>query len=72
GGTVGVPAIFPRWCFSELAQLRGDNGAKSILDRYRDRLAHVAMPNAALDLDTTEDLARVQRTFGPQAANDDR
>jgi len=39
GGTVGVPAIFPRWCFSELAQLRGDNGAKSILERYRDRLA---------------------------------
>jgi len=72
GGTVGVPAIFPRWCFSELAQLRGDNGAKSILERYRDRLAHVAMPNAALDLDTAEDLARVQRTFGQLAANDDR
>jgi molybdenum cofactor cytidylyltransferase len=72
GGTVGVPAIFPRWCFSELSQLRGDNGAKSILERYRDRLAHVAMPNAALDLDTAEDLARVQQTFGQQAANDDR
>lgn len=70
-GTVGVPAIFPRWCFSELTQLRGDTGAKAILDRYRDRLARVAMPNAALDLDTAEDLARVQQSFG-QAANDDR
>ncbi len=71
-GTVGVPAIFPRWCFSELSQLRGDVGAKSILERYRDRLARVAMPNAALDLDTAEDLARLQQTYGPQAANDDK
>lgn len=71
-GTVGVPAIFPRWCFSELSQLRGDVGAKSILDRYRDRVARVAMPNAALDLDTAEDLARLQQSYGPQAANDDK
>ena len=71
-GTVGVPAIFPRWCFSELSQLRGDVGAKSILDRYRDRIARVAMPNAALDLDTAEDLVRLQQSYGPQAANDDK
>jgi molybdenum cofactor cytidylyltransferase len=71
-GTVGVPAIFPRWCFSELSQLRGDVGAKSILDRYRDRVARVAMPNAAVDLDTAEDLARLQQSYGPQAANDDK
>ena len=71
-GTVGVPAIFPRWCFSELSQLRGDVGAKSILARYRDRLARVVMPNAALDLDTAEDLVRLQQSFGPQAANDDK
>ena len=71
-GTVGVPAIFPRWCFSELSQLRGDVGAKSILDRYRDRVARVAMTNAALDLDTAEDLARLQQSYGPQAANDDK
>lgn len=71
-GTIGVPAIFPRWCFSELSQLRGDVGAKSVLERNRNRLAHVAMPNAALDLDTAEDLKRVQQTYGPQAANDDK
>jgi pimeloyl-ACP methyl ester carboxylesterase len=27
GTTVGAPAIFPRWCFSELGGLRGDQGA---------------------------------------------
>ena len=55
-GTVGVPAIFPEWCFSELTQLQGDTGAKAVLQRYRDRLLHVQMPNAAIDLDTREDL----------------
>jgi molybdenum cofactor cytidylyltransferase len=55
-GTFGVPAIFPEWCFSELMQLRGDTGAKMVLQRHRDRLLHVQMPNAAIDLDTPEDL----------------
>jgi molybdenum cofactor cytidylyltransferase len=56
-GTFGVPAIFPEWCFTELMQLRGDLGAKVLLQRHRDRLVHVQMPNAAADLDTPEDLA---------------
>lgn len=59
-GTFGVPAIFPEWCFSELMQLRGDSGAKMLLQRHRDRLVHVQMPNAAMDLDTAEDLARLE------------
>jgi len=54
---VGVPAIFPRWCFSELAQLRGDEGARKILQRNPDRLVRVPMSNAGFDLDTPEDLA---------------
>lgn len=56
-GQLGVPAIFPRWSFSELLQLRGDQGAKAIINRYHSRLAHVPMPNAAFDLDTPEDVA---------------
>lgn len=58
-GTVGVPAIFPRFCFSELAELRGDQGARVLLQRYAHRLAHVPMPSAAIDLDTPADLARL-------------
>lgn len=60
---VGVPAIFPRICFSELAQLRGDQGARLILERNNYRLARVSMPNAALDLDTPEDLAALTQRF---------
>jgi molybdenum cofactor cytidylyltransferase len=62
---VGVPAIFPRFCFSELAELRGDQGARMVLERNNYRLVRVPMPNAAVDLDTPEDLAalneRLQR-----------
>jgi molybdenum cofactor cytidylyltransferase len=60
---VGVPAIFPRICFSELAELRGDHGARQVLERNRHRLAHVPMPNAAVDLDTPEDLAALTEKF---------
>ncbi|MBC7983892.1 MAG: nucleotidyltransferase family protein [Candidatus Obscuribacterales bacterium] len=56
-GHVGVPAIFPRWSFTELRELRGDQGARAILERHAHRLSRVQMPNAAMDLDTPEDLA---------------
>jgi molybdenum cofactor cytidylyltransferase len=60
---VGVPAIFPRICFSELAELRGDQGARRILERNHYRLVRVPMPNAAMDLDTPEDLAAATQPF---------
>lgn len=55
-GHLGVPAIFPSWCFSELLQLRGDQGARAIIERHAHRVTRVQMPNAAVDLDTPEDL----------------
>lgn len=63
---IGVPAIFPRMCFSELAQLRGDQGARGTIERNRDRLVRVPMPNAAVDLDTPADLAALTRRFNQE------
>ncbi len=60
---VGVPAIFPRLCFSELAELRGDHGARAVLERNSYRLVRVPMSNAAIDLDTPEDLAALTERF---------
>jgi molybdenum cofactor cytidylyltransferase len=60
---VGVPAIFPRSFFSELAQLRGDHGARQVLERNSQRLLRVPMPNAAVDLDTPADLAALRERF---------
>jgi molybdenum cofactor cytidylyltransferase len=63
GRQVGVPAIFPRTFFSELAELRGDQGARAILERNAYRLLRVPVPNAAVDLDTPEDLAALTERF---------
>jgi len=56
GGRTGVPAIFPRSSFRELAELRGDLGARSLLRGNSARVVRVAMPSAAVDVDTPEDL----------------
>jgi molybdenum cofactor cytidylyltransferase len=60
-GAVGVPAIFPRWSFRELAELRGDRGAQVLLQRHVDRLARLAMPSAELDIDRPEDLLALEQ-----------
>lgn len=61
-GTVGVPAIFPRSHFRKLADLRGDVGARKLLQRNNDRLVRVPMDSAALDIDTPEDLLAIETT----------
>ena len=59
-GTTGVPAVFPRNLFRELAELRGDVGARGLLRRSVDRVVRVPMPSAALDIDTPEDLLALE------------
>jgi molybdenum cofactor cytidylyltransferase len=56
GMTTGVPAIFPRFAFPDLALLRGDVGARVLLQRNPDRVVRVPMASAAIDIDTPEDL----------------
>jgi molybdenum cofactor cytidylyltransferase len=60
---VGVPAIFPRLVFPELSELRGDRGARTVLERNSYRLMRVPMSNAAIDLDTPADLAALTERF---------
>jgi len=60
GGGVGVPAIFPRWSFRDLSDLRGDRGAQALLVRYQDRLTRLPMPSAELDIDRPEDLLALE------------
>ena len=59
-GAPGLPAIFPRWAFSDLLELRGDRDPRLLLRRSTDRLVRVPMSNAALDLDTPEDLLQFE------------
>lgn len=53
---VGVPAVFPREFFFQLSELQGDKGARDILQNNPDRVMKVAMPEAAIDIDTQADL----------------
>jgi len=59
GSTTGVPAIFPRSTFSELQSLRGDVGARVLLQRNPDRIVRVPIASAAIDIDTPEDLLKL-------------
>jgi molybdenum cofactor cytidylyltransferase len=60
GAVTGVPAIFPRWCFPDLAALSGDQGARILLRRYVDHVVRLALPEAAVDIDYPEDLLNLQ------------
>lgn len=55
-GRPGHPVIFPQDLLRELETLRGDEGAKSVLVRHRQRLNLVPLPDqhALTDLDTPE------------------
>jgi CTP:molybdopterin cytidylyltransferase MocA len=64
-GRPGQPVIFPASRFAELALLRGDTGAKAIVQAHG---AHrVALPgmHALTDLDTPEDWAAWRARQGP-------
>jgi len=58
-GRLGPPVIIPRAFWPQLAALRGDQGARSLLEWHTEHTT-VAMPHAALDVDTPEDLARLE------------
>jgi molybdenum cofactor cytidylyltransferase len=60
GNVVGVPAIFPVGYFDQLAGLEGDAGARTLL-RANSTCRIMDMPDAALDIDTAEDIERLRR-----------
>jgi molybdenum cofactor cytidylyltransferase len=57
---LGVPALFSREVFSELALLNGAAGAKKIIEKYASVCQRVPFPEGELDLDTPEDYLRMQ------------
>ena len=62
GGT-GAPAIFPRMWWPRLKALEGDTGARDLL-RHDPGLRTVAIPDAALDVDTEAQLAQLAGPAG--------
>ena len=60
-GVLSPPVVFPADCFSELAALSGDRGARSLLSRHSDRVIDIPDDGVAVDVDTLEDLAVAER-----------
>lgn len=52
----GNPVIFPKILFNSLMKLRGDTGAKRLLEYYKDKINYIKLPKmvALNDLDTEE------------------
>lgn len=56
---LGPPVVFPRTDFDALLALRGDRGARPVIDANRDRVRAIACEEAAFDIDRPEDLAGI-------------
>lgn len=61
GGIAGVPAVFATDYFEELLALHGDQGARAVIEAHRDLVSVIPFEGASLDIDTEEDVARLQR-----------
>ena len=55
-GIAGVPAFFAAKFRGELLALRGDVGAKRVIEAHRDELVTIPCAAAALDVDTEADV----------------
>jgi molybdenum cofactor cytidylyltransferase len=58
---IGVPAIIPRPLWRAAKAASGDSGARAVLRRPGAAVTAVDMPQAALDIDTPEDLLRLKQ-----------
>jgi molybdenum cofactor cytidylyltransferase len=55
GEALGPPALFHKSLFNELMQLKGDAGARKIIQSHKDDVATVFFAKGTIDIDTNED-----------------
>ena len=59
--TLGVPALFDRSYFPQLAGLPDERGAKQIISSHLGDVTRVPFPQGAIDVDTAADYERLNR-----------
>ncbi|HEX9919650.1 MAG TPA: nucleotidyltransferase family protein, partial [Pyrinomonadaceae bacterium] len=59
GGSYGVPALFSRALFPELARLEGAAGAKQVVKRHAAEAHFLPFPGGEVDVDTPDDFSRL-------------
>jgi CTP:molybdopterin cytidylyltransferase MocA len=58
-GVRGVPAVFPRAAFADLRALRGDMGARPVIERAPCAVALVEFAGGEVDIDLPRDLMKL-------------
>lgn len=53
-GVTGVPALFSKEVFPALWSLKGDTGARKVIQQFTDKLTTIPFPQGDIDLDTPE------------------
>lgn len=59
GGGFGVPALFGRALFAELARLEGAAGARQVIKRHASEAYFLPFPSGEVDVDTPDDFTRL-------------
>ncbi|HVG31816.1 MAG TPA: nucleotidyltransferase family protein [Pyrinomonadaceae bacterium] len=59
GESFGVPALFGRTLFAELAQLEGVDGAKQVIKRHASEAHFLPFQGGEVDVDTPDDFSRL-------------
>lgn len=62
-GQAGAPCILPRPLFAQVADLRGDQGARALLRNHPTTVRTLPIASAAWDVDTPEDLQQAWSRF---------
>ncbi|TDO25817.1 nucleotidyltransferase family protein [Sediminibacterium goheungense] len=57
--TIGTPVLFHKEIFPELMELRGDKGARVLINKESHRVGLVNFPQGNIDIDTEEDYERL-------------
>lgn len=59
GNQLGVPILFDKSFFPDLIKLKGEQGAKSFLKSYPEKIASIAFKEGLFDIDTPDDLLKL-------------
>jgi molybdenum cofactor cytidylyltransferase len=59
GGSFGVPALFSRTLFAELARLEGAAGAKGVIKKHASEAHFIPFRGGEVDVDTPDDFSRL-------------
>jgi molybdenum cofactor cytidylyltransferase len=58
--TTGTPVLFDKKYFSRLAMLQGQQGAKKMIQQFKEDTATISFPEGAIDIDTPGDYNKLK------------